>query len=273
MRHRLSIGVVALVAGVAIVAGATAASTAQITPPSTIAAAGKVVFCMDISFPPFGFFSASNKAVGVEVDLVTAIDNLMGVKTTFRNTQFDGIIPALQSGQCDAIISGLFDKASRRKVVDFVDYAYVGNNIVVQKGNPHHVNSLAGLSGLKAGVQSGTTLRLDLLAENKKLSAAGKTPITVVSLPTDSDAFQQLIAGNVDAYFTSGSAAAYYAKKASGKVEIVGPTLSALPFGIATRKNEKQLHQDFARGLSTLRKNGQYAAIFKKWGAENTELK
>jgi polar amino acid transport system substrate-binding protein len=276
MRHRLAIGAVALVALVALVATAavaTAAPTAQITPPANIAKAGKVVFCMDISFPPFGYFSASNKPIGVEVDLVTAIDNLMGVKTTFRNTQFDGLIPALQSAQCDAIISGLYNKASRRKVVDFVNYAYVGNNIVVGKGNPHHVNGLAGLSGLKVGVESGTTLRLNLLAENKKLAAAGKAPMTVVDFPKDSDAFQQLIAGNVDAYFTSGSAAAYYAKKASGQVQIVGPTLSALPFGIATRKNEKQLHQAFTKGLSILRQNGQYTAIFKKWGALNTVLK
>lgn len=276
MRHRLAIGAVALVALVVAVVtagAATAESTAQITPPANIAKAGKVTFCMDISFPPFGYFSASNKPIGVEVDLVTAIDKLMGVNTTFRNTQFDGLIPALQAGQCDAIISGLYDKASRRKVVDFVDYAYVGNNIVVPKGNPHHVNGLAGLSGLKVGVESGTTLRLNLLAENKKLAAAGKTQMTVVDFPTDSAAFQQLVAGNVDAYFSSGSAAAYYVKKTRGQVQIVGPTLAALPFGIATRKNEKALHQDFAKGLSILRKNGQYTAIFKKWGALNTVLK
>ena len=272
MKHVSFIAVAALL--VALVAGvASAAPAATITPPANIAKAGKVVFCMDISFPPFGYYSASNKPIGVEVDLATALDKLMGVGTTFRNTAFDGIIPALQAGQCDAIISGLYDKASRRKVVDFVDYAYVGNNIVVPKGNPHHVNGLAGLSGLKVGVESGTTLRLNLLAENKTLAATGKKQMTVVDFPTDSAAFQQLLAGNVDAYFSSGSAAAYYVKKTHGQVQIVGPTLAALPFGIATRKNEKALHQDFAKGLAILRKNGQYTAIFKKWGALNTVLK
>ena len=49
----------------------------------------------------------------------------------------------------------------------FVDYARLGNSIVVPKGNPHHVVRLADLTGMKVGVESGTTLkRLKNIAEN-----------------------------------------------------------------------------------------------------------
>jgi polar amino acid transport system substrate-binding protein len=273
MRHRLAIGAVALLAAVAIAAAATAASAAQIPPPPNIASAGKVVYCMDISFPPFGYYSPSHKPIGGEVDLATALAKLMGVKATFRDTQFDGIIPALQAGQCDAVISGLFDKPSRRKVVDFVDYARVGNSIVVAKGNPHHVSKLADLSGLKVAVISGSTLRQELVAASKKLDAAGKSPLAIQDFPKDSDAFQQLIAGNVDAYYTSGSAAAYYVKKTGGRVQLAGPQISALPFGIATRKDDKALHNAFAKGLAALKKSGQYKAILTKWEVGNTAIK
>jgi polar amino acid transport system substrate-binding protein len=250
MRHRLSIGAIVLVAAAVAAGTAAAARSAKIAPPANIASAGKIVYCMDISFPPFESYTAGNKPIGAEVDLGTAFATLMGVKASFRN------------------------KASRRKVVDFVDYALLGNSIVVQKGNPRHVTGLdTSLAGLKVGVQAGTTLRLQLIAENTKLKKAGKAQITVVSFPKDSDAFQNLIAGNVDAYYTVTSTAAYYGKKTGGKTEIAGPQVSAFPFGIATRKSDKQLHQAFAKGLAMLRANGQYLAILKRWGVANAALK
>ena len=273
MKHASFMAVAALLTALAAAGAALAARSATIAPPANIASAGKIVYCSDISFPPFESYTSSNKPIGSDVDLGNALAKLMGVKSVWRNTGFDGIIPALQAGQCDAIISGLYDKASRRKVVDFVDYVLLGNSVVVPKGNPKHISGLSGLSGLKVGVQSGTTLRQQLLAENKKLSAAGKKPMTVLDFPKDSDAFQQLIAGNVDAYFTVTSTAAYYGKKTGGRTEIAGPQVSALPFGIATRKNERSLHQAFAKGFAVLRKNGQYLAILKRWGVANGALK
>jgi polar amino acid transport system substrate-binding protein len=274
MRKRLPlVGVAVLLAVLCSAAVALATRSSTITPPPSIASAGKIVYCMDISFPPFESYGPGHKPVGAEVDLGTAFAKLMGVKAAFTNTAFDGIIPALQAKKCDAIISGLYDKASRRKVVDFVDYALLGNSIVVPKGNPHHVKSLADLSGLRVGVQSGTTLRLQLVAANKKLAAAGKSQMTIQSFPKDSDAFQQLIAGNVDAYYTVTSTAAYYGKKSGGKTEIAGPQISAFPFGIATRKDDKALHQAFVQGLAQLKKSGQYLAILKKWGVANAAIK
>jgi len=273
MRYRKFAVVAALLAALGAATAVSAATSASITPPPAIAKAGKIVFCSDISFPPFESYTSANKPIGADVDLGTALAKLMGVKASWRNTGFDGIIPALQAKQCDAIISGLYDKASRRKVVDFVDYALIGNSVVVPKGNPKHVSGLTGLSGLKVAVQSGTTLRLQLVAENKKLAAAGKPQMTIQSYPKDSDAFQQLIAGNVDAYYTVTSTAAYYGKKAGGKTEIAGPQVSALPFGIATLKDNKALHQAFAKGLALLRKNGEYLKILTRWGVANGAIK
>ena len=111
MRYPRFTVVAALVAALGAATAASAATPASIKPPPAIAQAGKIVFCSDISFPPFESYTSGNKAVGADVDLGTALAKLMGVKATWRNTGFDGIIPALQAKQCDAIISGLYDKA------------------------------------------------------------------------------------------------------------------------------------------------------------------
>jgi polar amino acid transport system substrate-binding protein len=82
----------------------------------------------------------------------------MGVKAQFDNTGFDGIIPALLSKKCNAIISGMNDTAQRRKQVGFVDYLRVGQSLMVKKGNPDHINGLVSLSGRTVSVELGTTL-------------------------------------------------------------------------------------------------------------------
>ena len=56
------------------------------------------------------------------------------------NVGFDGIIAALLSNKCDAIISGMNNTPERAEQVDFVDYLLVGQSLMVRKGNPlgHH---------------------------------------------------------------------------------------------------------------------------------------
>ena len=59
--------------------------------------------------------------------------------------------------KCDAIISGMNDTPERRKQVAFVDYISVGQSLMVKKGNPKHIKSLASLSGKSVSVEVGTT--------------------------------------------------------------------------------------------------------------------
>src|SRR5262249_32167045 len=98
-----------------------AASAAEVAPPASIASAGKIVYCSDISGPPLGYFDENNNPIGSDIDLGKEIAKRMGVTAEFANTPFDGIIPALEAKHCDAILSQLFCKPKHPKVVTFVD--------------------------------------------------------------------------------------------------------------------------------------------------------
>src|SRR5207302_4249035 len=86
---------------------------------------------------------------GVDYDLAKALGDKLGVKITFINdTDFAGIIGALQSGRFDIIMSAMNDTVERRgKGVDFIDYFSAGSSVLVRKGNPDKVNGLDGLCG------------------------------------------------------------------------------------------------------------------------------
>jgi polar amino acid transport system substrate-binding protein len=254
--------------GVAVCAAALAATafardSAQIQPPGSIAKAGKIVFCSDVTYPPEEYFKGST-AVGSDVDIAAAVATLMGVKSQIKNTTFDSIIAALLTKKCDAIISGMNDTAARRKSVDFVDYLSVGQAVTVKKGNPEHFTTLASLTDKRVSVESGTTNRDFLVATSKQLVKQGKKPITIVTFPKDTDAFAALVAGRVDAYFADAPPAAYYAKQ-NPTVQVCCHPINPFPIGIAIRKHDP-LRAATQKAINVLYANGTIKRIVTKWG-------
>ena len=91
-------------------------------------------------------FLEGSEAVGADID----IGNEVAKRTRtaeFTNVGFDGIIAALQSDLCDAIISGMNNTPERAKEIDFVNYLFVGQSLVVRAGNPQGITSLETLCG------------------------------------------------------------------------------------------------------------------------------
>src|SRR5207248_11324527 len=106
---------------------ASTGTTAKIQAPANIKSAGKLVFCSDITYPPEEFYkSGTTTPQGSDIDIGNDVAKRMGVTARFDNTGFEGIIAALLSKKCDAIISGTNDTPERRKQVASVDYLNVG---------------------------------------------------------------------------------------------------------------------------------------------------
>lgn len=244
----------------------------EIKPPAAIAQAGKIVYCSDISGPPLGYFDENNQPIGSDIDLGKEIAKRFGVKAEFANTPFDGIIPALQAKHCDAILSQLFDKPARREVVDFVDYMYSSQALLVDKGNPKNVKGLDDLSGVKVAAENGTTIQSLIDDQNKKFAAAGKPPADIVVFPKDTDALQALQVHQVDVYGTTLESAAYYMLKAPDTFEVAGPPFAKILTGIATRKDDSELHDAIQKAFDAIKADGTETAILKKWHMEGDAL-
>src|SRR5262244_3426347 len=88
-RTRTRTMTMALAAG--FVALSTMSAEATTTPPKAIADKGTITYCMDVSFPPLESYDPqTNKPVGFDVDLGAALAIEMGVKSEFKNINFDG---------------------------------------------------------------------------------------------------------------------------------------------------------------------------------------
>ena len=78
-----------------------------------------LVVGMELAYPPFEMTDTSGKPAGVSVDLANELGKRLGRPVVIRNTSFDGLIPALKTGQVDLVISSMTATAERAKSIDF----------------------------------------------------------------------------------------------------------------------------------------------------------
>lgn len=262
----------AVAAAVGVLAAVAAAGTIPV-PSSALSHSGQISFCSDISTVPNEFYGPGHTPQGVDIDVGNEIAKRLGLKAVWVNTAFSGIIPALQAKHCDAILSELFIKASRKKVVDFVAYQKTGEELLVLKGNPAHITGLNdSVCGKKVAAETGTTVALYLQAQSKKCTAAGKKAITVNLFLRDSDAFDQLLVKHVDAYGTTTDTAGYRSRN-SNQFQVAGKPFGNILVGIATNKSDKPLRKAIWEAFRSMEKDGTYAKIYAKWGLQLDELK
>jgi len=261
-----------LAGGGAAVAAAHPATSARIGPPA-ILQAGKLQFCSDISAPPIEYYTASHVPSGSDVGVGNAIARKLGLKPVWQDVAFSGIIPALQAGHCDAILSQLYIKPSREKVVDFVPYMWSSESLVVRKGDPKHVTGMnLSLCGLSVATTTGTTAGTDTQAESAKCVAAHKKPISISLFTNDITALEQLALGRADAYATTTETAAYYLAKRTGLYAFAGPPYGKILTGIAVNKGDSVLQKALASAFKSVRADGTYNKVFTKFGIARDEL-
>ena len=85
-------------------------------------------------FVPWSMRDKNGDLIGFELDVGRKLAEDMGVEVEFVPTAWDGIIPALVSGNFDVIISGMSVTAQRNLTINFTDpYAYSGLAILANK--------------------------------------------------------------------------------------------------------------------------------------------
>ena len=190
----------------------------------------------------------------------------MGVKVKWVRTQWSGIIPAVLSGHCDAILAGMSHTAARGKQVRFVDYNAVGLGVLVNAKHPAPIHSLADLSGKVVATQIGNYASSILAKLNTTLAAKGKAKISIETFPGDTDAAQALVAGKVDAFTEDIVICSWFVRNHSSDFKFGFNTQFApLPEGIAIKPGNTQMYDAMSAGVNALYKDHIAQKVFKKW--------
>lgn len=236
-----------------------------------LTAPGKITFCSALTQPPFESLTADGKPEGIDVDLGTEISKRLGLGTVWNNIPFSGLIPALQAGQCDAILSDLFVKEERMQVLDFVPYMYSQEVLLVKAATPG-IDTLADLSTKKAATVTGTTATQLLEAASTKLTSQGKPAINIVMFPENTQALQQLQFGQVDAFGVAYEIAEYYMARSPGTFKLGGPAYFKILTGIGLRKDSAKLRDAMQQAFDAMRADGSYEKLIATYHLESDSL-
>jgi len=218
---------------------------------------GPVVIGLNAEYPPFENVDEDGNLVGFDVDLMTAIAEEAGFEFEWVNTRWDGIFVALASGEFDAVISAATITEERAETVNFSDpYFDAGQAITVRDDNTDILGP-DDLSGVKVGVQLGTTGDIWLSEE---------TDAEVVRYDENTLAFQALANGDVDAAVADNTTAIEIVKaNPEMNLKFLPDVYTKEQYGIAVNKDRTDLLEAINEGLAAIRENGTYDEIYDKY--------
>lgn len=216
----------------------------------------KLVFGSDTSYAPFESYNDNGELEGFDVDLIKAINEVANVDIEIKTYDFKGLIPALETASIDGAISAMTITDDRKKKVDFSVPYYLSGQSVAVRSNNETIKGFDDLEGKKIGVQTGTTGEIE----------ANKVPnAEVISYDTIDGAFMDLNNGAIEAVVCDYPVVAYYINQGNKGVKIVGDMTTSEHYGIAVPKQKPEVLKMINDALATLKENGKYAEIYKKW--------
>ncbi|MBO4209834.1 ABC transporter substrate-binding protein [Micromonospora echinofusca] len=253
---------------------ATAPDAAALVP-AAIRAKGELVVATDASAPPNEFTDVRTGAItGLEPDLALAVGRALGLRVTFRNMPFDGILASVQSGRADLGMSSLTDTAAREKSYDFVTYFKAGNSVMIRKCNPSGIASYVDLCGKTVGAVKGT-YHLDRLDPAKSAEPgsivkictdAGRQPPRPMGFVKATDANSALEAERIEAFLADSPVIDYALSRNPEVFEKAGGDEGVAPYGIAVRKDAGTLKDALKAAIAHLMSTGTYLKILNNWG-------
>jgi len=219
-------------------------------------AADKLIVATDTAFVPFEF-KQGDKYVGFDIDLWDAIAKELKLDYSLKPMDFSGIIPALQTHNVDLALAGITITPERKNAIDFSDGYYNSGLLVMVKNDNTAITGEKDLTGKVVAVKSGTG-SVDYAKANIKTK-------DLRQFPNIDNAYMELGTGRADAVLHDTPNILYFIKTAGhGQFKAVGESIKAQQYGIAFPKNS-DLREKVNGALKTLRDNGTYNEIYKKW--------
>ena len=81
---------------------------------------GTLKMATNASFKPYEYYE-NNKITGIDVDMMQAVCDELGMKLEVEDMEFDSIIPAVTSGKADVGAAGMTVTKDRLKNIDFTE--------------------------------------------------------------------------------------------------------------------------------------------------------
>jgi polar amino acid transport system substrate-binding protein len=244
--------------------------SAQATPPAStlerILLVGELRVGMSGDMPPMNMTTKEDKLIGLDADLAAIMADAMGVRLKLEKIPFNELLPALEVGRIDMIISNMTITPERNLKAVFVGPYFVsGKGLLTKRATLAKAEKMADLN-------SAEFTYVALKGSTSELVARKGAPKAVLlTAYSEDEAVQMVVKGDADAMIADFPicVVAAYRHKGSGLVAASTP-ITYEPIGIAIPKGDPQLVNWLENVLDGLRKSNIMAAMKIKWFSEPT---
>ncbi|WP_232696937.1 transporter substrate-binding domain-containing protein [Brevibacillus daliensis] len=199
-----------------------------------------------------------DQIVGFDIDVANYIAKELNYKLEVVDTDFNGLIPALQSKRADMVLAGMSTSPERRENVDFSDNYYEAKNTLVYlKDTP--VSSQEELAGKRVSAQLGSM-------QEKAAQEAAKTVqgVEVVSLNKMGEVIQEVKTKRSAAAIVENTIAKGYLEQHPDLAMTEMTTQNTEGYAIAFPKGS-ELTPQINEVLKKMKENGEMDKLIQKW--------
>lgn len=232
---------------------------------SRIVASGKLRVGMSGSQPPLNFRSAGGELKGLEVDLAGELARLMGLELAIVQRPFAELLPALEAGDVDLVMSGMTITLERNMQAAFVGpYFLSGKSILTRSATLAQADETGDLDqeSLKLAALAGSTSEQFVQRRLPKSS--------LVATPDYDAAVKLLLADDVDAVVADREilmlTAFLHPKE---RLATLREPLTIEPIGIAMPPGDALLVNYLENTMGALEVSGVLSALRTRWLERN----
>jgi polar amino acid transport system substrate-binding protein len=243
--------------------------------PDEIRDRGTIRVATDMGYAPFEYFGANRKPVGLDIDLMRALEPILGVTFEITDTTYAGIIPALQAKRYDVGWSAIvLASLGGTGTVDFLVYIDPAIDSLLVSSSNASIKEPSDLCGKTFGFLHAEKSESADLA-SARCTSEGKPEVMWRFFQKTPDVILAVESGQVDARVAHVVNGAYYVKASKGKLKLVKNVLpkSPLTMGVAVPVGETGLKLALRGGLERLIANGRYGRILARYGAASVGVR
>jgi polar amino acid transport system substrate-binding protein len=203
------------------------------------------------AYPPYNFINDAGEVDGFERELGDKLCEMAQLTCEWVTTDWDGIIPNLQSGNYDTIIAGMNITAERAEVLAFTqNYIPPANSAYM---------------ALDAGVDVKTGV---IAAQTGTVQAAhvAESGATLVEYATPDETVAAVRNGEADAVFADKDYLMPILEESGGQFAWAGEEVQIGDgVGMGLRQSDTELRDKFDAGISAMKADGSLNALIVKW--------
>jgi polar amino acid transport system substrate-binding protein len=213
------------------------------------------------SQPPFNVTNRDGELIGMEVDLANLLASAMGVELDIVEMPFDKLLPALEQGKVDLVMSQVTATLERNRRVAFVGPYYISGKSLLTK------------SSTLATIQSAAEINQPSMRIATLKGSTGETFVarripqaTLVPTSDYNAAVELLLDGEVDVFLADAPIIKLTAMRyPNAELAVLNKPLTMEPIGIAVSPDDPLLLNLVQNYLEALEVSGGLKTLLNKW--------